>query len=763
MIGFRLRGGPGTFGGNPDSSPHFFQESLQQDLNRKLVEYLRLSRKRLPDIDPKCLAVEDLEQARGEREISKPDLPQKLTMHFVKVVELLGESSGILQDISEANWKCFFTSRHALLPDRKCLSEVMPPGKIVQANASLIDPSRHIQYLASLVWPKDGLSSEDVMGRDLTIDQALIKKYYDFNDLNDMDTDFGRSDTNASTSVIASQRSDKEDMPGAYKFQEGTVFRSLDKNYGIVQVDKNFVLFDVCDFWMDKDRTASTAGKALNEILKTGSIVMFHASLINQHCRIPYLASSVWYKDAIPRAACPVPIVRENVHRQKIDIYKTVVRSVSNSLPKLQKIMSTLRVDRSETSVPSNQENYPYSKTRPAKQGKITLLAYVGKVCDAGILLLDQRICCFFLAENCRNFKECLKVGQAVYCNAKRIVGSKATWINKISHVAIVVTPSEDNCLLEPRVSENETIKKLDEIIKIYPKLLNDPIRPAVPTINLPLRRKAENQSSPDVESYGYFKCMFDQSSGLLEDHTKKGTFIYFEVSDVNVKKGDIALIDLVSLLNKMPGIEVRYQADKIEGDGPIQYVVRDRGVHISGDLPHALATYVMQIDMPESVVINEDKRRRFREAEVKFSKREYQTWSDLRNKQRNERKLSIPKPDVLKEHRGKIQFVLNENFGLIYEDQFHTYCLFDTYDLRVGNSRTAAEDGLTMDRVAALGDSVEYNACLVHTSDEPDTSTVPYLATAVWKPRVIQSGSIEALDKNSIQPEKINIYKQVC
>ena len=63
----------------------------------------------------------------------------------------------------------------------------MKPGTKVMLNASLIDEKRQIQYLASLVWNKADFPSPDTCKQNLEIDQHLLQKYFDVNEIFAMD------------------------------------------------------------------------------------------------------------------------------------------------------------------------------------------------------------------------------------------------------------------------------------------------------------------------------------------------------------------------------------------------------------------------------------------------------------------------------------------------------------------------------------------------------------------------------------------------
>ena len=79
----------------------------------------------------------------------------------------------------------------------------------------------------------------------------------------------------------------------------------------------------------------------------------------------------------------------------------------------------------------------------------------------------------------------------------------------------------------------------------------------------------------------------------------------------------------------------------------------------------------------------------------------------------------------------GKLKSILNENFGLI---EFITltgeksFCLFDTYDLYLGERNTAAKRKVPLEKVLLAGEEVMFNACEVCPS-----SCVPWLANGVW------------------------------
>jgi hypothetical protein len=65
----------------------------------------------------------------------------------------------------------------------------------------------------------------------------------------------------------------------------------------------------------------------LVDVVAVNDAVLFHAALIDDSLAIQYLASSVWLKKDDRNFADhrPMPIKRENIRPQKIEIYKMVI------------------------------------------------------------------------------------------------------------------------------------------------------------------------------------------------------------------------------------------------------------------------------------------------------------------------------------------------------------------------------------------------------------------------------------------------------
>ena len=134
-----------------------------------------------------------------------------------------------------------------------------------------------------------------------------------------------------------------DEFPTFHHTQQGLVYRLLDDNFGLLRVSNSLALFDVCDFWTRPTSTASKDGKHLSQVVQVDTIVKFHATLLDRNAKVQYLASSVWLAsdplfDSTVTAQMPAPIPREKIHVDKVNIYQTVLKSISSSLPNLKAV-----------------------------------------------------------------------------------------------------------------------------------------------------------------------------------------------------------------------------------------------------------------------------------------------------------------------------------------------------------------------------------------------------------------------------------------
>ena len=127
-------------------------------------------------------------------------------------------------------------------------------------------------------------------------------------------------------------KSEVEDIPAYLDLVEGRVLSIIDENFGLIKhcSSGHQVLFDTCDLWVSKETTAAASGKILSSLLEVGDLVKFHAVLVQTSLQPRYLATAVWrvvegapiFSDDL----APVAIRKDAIHKDKIEIFKTVTR-----------------------------------------------------------------------------------------------------------------------------------------------------------------------------------------------------------------------------------------------------------------------------------------------------------------------------------------------------------------------------------------------------------------------------------------------------
>ena len=127
-------------------------------------------------------------------------------------------------------------------------------------------------------------------------------------------------------------KSEVEDIPAYLDLEEGRVLNIIDDNFGLIKHCSSVhqVLFDTCDLWVSKETTAAASGKILSSLLEVGHLVKFHAVLVQSTLQPHYLATAVWrvvegapiFSDDL----APVAIRKDAIHKDKIEIFKTVTR-----------------------------------------------------------------------------------------------------------------------------------------------------------------------------------------------------------------------------------------------------------------------------------------------------------------------------------------------------------------------------------------------------------------------------------------------------
>ena len=106
--------------------------------------------------------------------------------------------------------------------------------------------------------------------------------------------------------------------PRHLELERGNIIKTLDDNFGIIDHDGKYVLFDTCDLWIQTDTTAAKSTLKLQEVVSMGDKVCFHAALINVASAVPYIATSVWKYDS--------PVFSDQTKQQ----IKGIVKCISN-------------------------------------------------------------------------------------------------------------------------------------------------------------------------------------------------------------------------------------------------------------------------------------------------------------------------------------------------------------------------------------------------------------------------------------------------
>ena len=206
-------------------------------------------------------------------------------------------------------------------------------------NADLIGPDKPIQFVASKVWkpvadpsqmPNPGIP-------EIPITETHMMRYYNVlgtvGKVLDTVTKLGITGPGGLPGAVSS--SQIAQCEGSYIAHPGTVHQILDENFGLVKIQQGLVLFDTCDLWMAPNLSASKAGKALGQVLKLGEQVVIHACRVDDKFKVAHLATAVWSRGnpgfANPQFF-PPHVTLDNIHGEKIDIYRKVVSSIDASI-----------------------------------------------------------------------------------------------------------------------------------------------------------------------------------------------------------------------------------------------------------------------------------------------------------------------------------------------------------------------------------------------------------------------------------------------
>ncbi len=802
----RLAGGDGTFGVSEDLSHFFFCQDLKERLNRKLSRYLTESRRHLYGLDEDCARINmqrDLAEpirdfnshptppmrGNSNTQSERHMLPPVLRRAAALVKEHLNDGLAILEDMDEGRWRCLLAPEHARLPyPQRSLRQAYMIGQTVMVDARLVEERNKIQYVAQhcwdrRTWPEEESRTNEERIANPTFSQGLINQYMVLNsEAPPQSGPVPRPVTSPPTArqarttatIPTPQPQPPARLPTSYENQEGTVLKLLDENYGLIEVDQNgMVLFDVCDFWVDPSSTASKRDLKLPDLVRQGSRVLFHATMLNGRNSVQYLASAVWQAEVpFPMEARPRPIPRDGVHKEKEAIYNTVVSSIGSNILNNGNGVAEQGRSNKVPATPALEYN-PMDAARG--QMGIVRIIFVRKGGSfgqdeqvGGLLETGHNTYCFFLR---RDHVNDVIPNLRLFCNYVRVRNS--CWRGRVDSVAFAISLSKDS-LLEDREDPHrrvmESFSKLMEIghqLGHSPAFLANPSMPESPYVRLQLEERSENRDYRQQPTTGEreerlvtgqaarFKGMVTANAGILED---AGNLIYFELSDVNIQPL-LPLEDLVEVLQPCSGCRVQYQATKVrESTGVVHLAAVTGGVQVLGAVPKDLVGRVRFLQRPSSQqqtsTRTADRLKRYLTAETSVARGEIRTAEDLLAS-----RAPAARMDLLARRRGTVKAVLNDNFGLIeVEGGGGDLCLFDTFDLHTSypGGQTAAELSKRVGDVVRNGDLMWINACLVDSQ-----ACVPYLATAVWSGD--SPGSpVDAIGADAVQANKLVIYRTV-
>ena len=383
----RCPGRPGVFA-EPTRYCRFFRTTLFDELNIKLKKYILRSGKKLPNLDPNFFSDNNIQQQDSMMQVKQeryenyqqqqdfpenpisvqlpagpqtPDFSQppptrnqvdfpknfnRISGRVFQHVGNMGRDAMIIEDVNK-QWKCLGFKETCFVPGGiHDLKVAFPTGYDVVLNAELVNPDKPIQYIANLVW-RPQHSSLTFNMPNMRITDLHYTRYFEV--LNTV----GRVlDTVAKLPISGSGGNKQPQQQEIQKFREntttsipsnpeqlvskiGTVYKILDDNFGLIKLPEGIALFDTCDYWLGPEKSAAAMSKTLEEVLKIGMKVQFHACLMDKRTKIQYLATAVWLNSNIVMqspANLPPAIKKSQINDHKIDIYQKVVTSVADSL-----------------------------------------------------------------------------------------------------------------------------------------------------------------------------------------------------------------------------------------------------------------------------------------------------------------------------------------------------------------------------------------------------------------------------------------------
>ena len=765
--GSRIGGGPGAFGGcNRGETPYMFQVGLKAKLNTRLNIFLQLYGKNCMNLDPelvdKCPPVSHPEVSKKVYKItdhseemdkennnvrSKSHLAETVSNVQAFVKEVPGSDGfGLLQS-SGRDWNCLFHLSDCVLFGGQ---EELRVGTKVWVNANLVDAKSKVQYIASSVW---GKSERSLILPNITRTEMIsTEKIEKYNNLNQ-------------TYETAEKLRMEKELPAQKQMESGVILKILDENFGIISKNGQFVLFDTCDFWIEEDRTAARSEIKLEDLVSVGSPVFFHAALVNAESRIPYLATAVWKQEQspFPDDQCPVVLRQDQIHPDKIKIYNTVT-SCSSVLDGID--------------AAKEQDLLKCKLNNVSGIVKVGLKFHKAASCSAGIVKLSSEgdINVIFLSSVCLESHEVHQVcvpGTPVTFSALPV----STDYAPVTHVATVISSLHSDMPLCPDPAR-VMAKTLEVMIKIKSHYSLDTLAQSSKDITCFSIAKKDDFV---VDSFptGRLVCMVNERSGILEDHRRE--LAYFETADLNLPSV-LGVKDIVTLMSRCRDVAIRFQASPALSS-PVKMIVHDGTVAVSPNLDKyhpEVKLKPMKVNMKANA-FSPDKLLRASKAIASFqaddvlsleSILESSIYPSMLLKSRKQANsiceantVTCKQPACvtsIMNMPAKLKSILNENFGLLEfassSSDFKAFCLFDTYDLYLNSTKTAAEGKVTLSSVLSAGEEVVFHGCEVLPR-----SCVPWLATAVWRPGPGLEQPPQPVPYQDISPDKLAVFEKVA
>jgi len=523
-----------------------------------------------------------------------------------KVIQHLGSDTCLVEELN-GSWKCvIFIDNTVISPGimgNFDLRAIFPMNSQVMVNAELVNPNKAIQYIATLAWNQTSFSANEP---DRKITESHYMRYYDVIDTMGkvLDT-VSKLSLNKTKDLLLSK--------------PGKVFKILDQNFGLLEIEEGLVLFDTCDFFLSPDLSADKAGKGLDQVVAVGAKIMTHACLVDINLKIPYLATSVWVYDNHHFNYVnkyPNPIQRKDIHSQKIDNFLTVVESVKDTI--------------SDAEVMIKHDPKDVVLWQMAKVRAIFLdrgyKEHGSMIC--GLVHMNIGIG-FFISKSFAKLDAIPNVGMDEYVNVypcNRINPKNPQQFASIDFICTNLYPTYFNSqtAVPPnpqRLTEiiDDTTEILLKVITKFPHIRNPmafigngtfheidicaknepprqvpaPVVQQVAPVPRPLAKvESQNTMEEQIEIHAsYLRCMIDDTSGVLKFDSGGSVekFCYFEFSDLNIEKPH-QLLDIVMILNRMNGIRVQFQGRLVNAKNKIQYVAHLNGVQVVGKLPNFMS-----------------------------------------------------------------------------------------------------------------------------------------------------------------------------